>query len=365
MPVTAVTKYFFQSISPTQKPGTCLINMGQRICHPFFWSCENLALQVIHPKDDRLCSLFKRVVAALLFGTLGIVTLPGWIGGSCIKMGGTALSGKPFLYKPGLGQESWGQTISLLSFNVCMYESGFPMLLGGVMPASHRIDRLAALVHNSNAEMVVLQELSLGPSEQLIERIKHQYPHFYTNIGGPTAWIQHRMVGPELFIASKAPIVSEPRFVPYLQGKHKLGFFCLETPACWVINAHFPEDHLDAVLEQVVREINTLKKQTGKPCILAGDLNYHKKIPEKYFFDPKGDAPTCTTALSAKMFGLKEPEIHSELDDFILVDRVSHDTKKIEVQQITHIKLTNRENPWLALSDHDPLLAQIKIGRFV
>lgn len=357
MTIPAISKFASQPISPTQAVGVCLIDFGQWICQPFFWSCEKLAVEILHPQEDRIFPLFQQCVGVFLYTIFGSVTLPAWVVGSCLKMGGAALSGKPFMYKRGLGKESWGPTFSLLSFNACMYESGLPMLLGGVMPASYRIERLANMLQSMDPDFVAIQELSYGPSEQLIKHLKHKYPHFYTNIGNPLAWIQQKTIGPELFIASKAPLVSEPQFIPYSHGAHKLGFLCVETPTCWIINAHFPED--DRALLQVAQEIERLKAATGKPCILAGDLNYRKKIPKELFFDPKDDTPTCTNRLQAKMFGSKEPDPPTELDDFILVDRSSHDDKTLHVEKIELINLPDEDSPWKALSDHKPIFARI------
>ncbi|MBX7067605.1 MAG: endonuclease/exonuclease/phosphatase family protein [Parachlamydiales bacterium] len=319
--------------------GEGLIDFGQLLARPFFWSCEKLALEVIRPKDGRVFSVFKKYIAILLFALVGIFAMPGWLVGSTLKMAGAALSGRAFMYRQGEGDERWGEEFSVLSFNACMYESGFPVILGGVAPASQRIEQVANLIRESNAEVVVLQELSLGPSEALMEEIKKEYPHFYTNVGNPGAWIQHTMVGPELFIASKAPIVSEPRFVSYAEGSRKLGFFCLETPTCWIVNAHFPEENQEAVLVEVSQEIERLKAETGKPCVLAGDLNYRKTIPENLFHDAREFTPTCPR--------------DGEVDDFILVDRASFDEGMISVKEIGLIDCE--------LSDHVPILAKITI----
>ncbi len=317
--------------SPRQIAAGVLIDFGQIVCQPFFWACEQLALEVLLPKDDRMFAIFQRCIFAFLYAVMGTIFFTGWIFGSSIKMVGTALSGRPFIYQKGGGKEQWGKTFSLLSFNACMYESGFPMLLGGVMPASFRLERLIHLVQEKDPDILVLQEFSLGPSQVLMEALKEMYPHFYTNVGEPAAWMQHRTVGPELFIASKAPIISEPKFIPYEKGTHKMGFFCLETPTCWIVNAHFPEEDQEEVLRQVANEV----KKLNKPCVLAGDLNYRNKIPKSLFYDAKNGTG----------------------DDFVLVDRASFSKGKIGVATIEEIP--DPGTSWNALSDHLPIFAKI------
>ncbi len=348
----------YPALATKQQVGRHMIQFGEWVCHPFFWSTEKLALQLIHPKEDRLFPLFQRAMLTLLFATLGFSTLACWLLGNALKMCGAALLGGPFLHELGNAKEQWQNEISLLSFNVCMYDSALPMLLGGVMPASFRMSELAKLIQTSNPDLVVLQELSYGHSQELMKRLQNQYPHFYTNIGPPTAWIQHRAVGPELFIASKAPSVSPPQFIPYKHGVHKMGFFCLETPTCWILNAHFPEKQQEEVLKQVALESEKLRAKTGKPCILAGDLNYRKRVPNALFYDAGKDQPTCSTVLAPRMFGKKDPDPPAELDDFILVDQPSFQQGKIHVKEMRLLEQPHPHNPWKALSDHTPLLAK-------
>lgn len=330
-----------------QTVGWALIDVGQFISRPFYWSCEKLALQVIQPQNSKVFDVFRRAIGTLLFGTLGCVSLLGWLGGGALRMAGTCVAGVPYIYQKGEAKQKEKKNFSLLSFNACMYESGLPMLLGGVMPASHRVDRLAELIQKNQPDLVVLQELALGPSKDLMEKIKKEYAHFYTHVGNPGAWIQSKIVGPELFIASKVPIVSEPQFIPFRESKasHKLGFFCVETPTCWVINAHFPEEHQEACLKQIHEKCLEFKK----PCVLAGDLNYRKKIPEELFFDPKGEEPTCFDLLSGS----------SEIDDFIIADTQSWKAKKIGFEKQEIITTEHSSEAWKALSDHKPILAQI------
>lgn len=320
-------------MSLSQSGGECLIRFGQFVSTPFFFACEKLALAVLAPGDGRIFSVFARCIGAMLFTVFGVAALTGWLVGGCLKMAGAYLTGRPFMYVGGEGKEQWGDEFSLMTFNVCMYESGYPMILGGVMPARLRMDGVADLIKASRAEMVVLQELSLGPSEELIERLKGEYPHFYTNVGNPGAWLQHTLIGPELFIASKAPIVSEPRFVPYVCNEKKLGFFCLETPNCWIINAHFPEEDQEAIFEEVSREAARLKDETGKGSVLAGDLNYRKPIPESLFHDAREFTPTCG----------------DEVNDFVLVN------DGLGVREVSLVDCD--------LSDHKPILAKIQVGR--
>lgn len=363
--------------SLSESIGKKLIDFRQTITEPFYWVTENLAIDLFCSKD--LPS--KRSARIFFHSVLSLTLVPEWVIGNLLRTLGTYIMKKPYYYIAGEGREQeTNKRLSLLTFNVCMYESGLPMVFGGVMPARERVKKLAAFLEDADADVVLLQEMSLGAAKRLFSLLKEKYAHVYTNIGPAFAWIYS--IGPELMILSKAPLTEQPpEFVPYKAegSSYKLGFFCLETPLCWIINAHFPgKNYLSAsgqkeLLQEIVQKMKDLKAKTGKPCILAGDLNIRRTGQEDDDYTVSGlqemfydyytqkhteccaETSTCTNLLLPRLLGEEDPaDCHYEIDDYILVDMESWKEKKIGIETVELIQPDPAEfsHPKKALSDH-------------
>src|SRR5262249_29605445 len=149
--------------------------------------------------------------------------------------------------------------------NACMYWGGLPDHGGGLAPAHTRMDKLVAILEKENADFVALQEVSFGPGLALAERLKKNYRSIYTNIGAPAYHGKWYTAGPELFFASKKPIIGRPVFVPFERSSDKVGYFCVETEEAWILSAHFPDgqnemwEHRRALLDQVHTKMQELE----------------------------------------------------------------------------------------------------------
>jgi endonuclease/exonuclease/phosphatase family metal-dependent hydrolase len=305
------------------------------------------------------------------------ITALGFLLGGVIQMAGDLISDQPFIYIKGNAPESWNENKhTLFTLNVCMYWGLLPMLFGGVSPARNRLDPLERLIRAQNPDIVVLQEMSSSSGKRLAARLNDKYAHFFTHIGGSGTWINSGTIGAELFVASKAPIVSV-KFVPYedANAARKIGFFCIETPSSWVITAHFPDQTDETwqthrnLLTQIANTIDELKMTTGKPCVLLGDLNirrtgqpndeYAQSGISSYFYDPRteqypefsADNATCTNVLVPRMFGQPDPvENPYETDDYVLIDKGSKDLYHIDVEMGK--ETYDLDHPDQAMTDH-------------
>jgi hypothetical protein len=165
----------------------------------------------------------------------------------------------------------------------------------------------------------------------------------YTNIGASHFHTTICTSGPELFFASKVPVLGKPSFFPYKLHSDKAGYFCAETEVAWVLSAHFPDGQQDMwphrrlLLDQVHQKMQELERTTGKKAIFMGDLNVRRtgKEDDEYalsgirekFYDPalikypifNQDTATCTNTFLD--FRQKEGDSPYEIDDYILCSR--------------------------------------------
>lgn len=327
--------------------------------------------------------IFEMALMTALFPVIGLSLAAGFL----LQTLGEAISSQPYYYQRGCGKEKWDpNNFTFFDLNACAWWGGTPIAGGGVEPARVRIDALAEIVKRKDADFVALQEVSFGEGLKLIDALKDQYPHFYTNIGGlhaKQALFAQRLfnMGPELFIASKAPLISSPRFIPFLGlGANNIGFFCLETPSSWMINVHLPtegENSLETrlnILEQVHQTMRELE-ETGKPCFLMGDFNIHRtgeegdeyslfQLGEK-FYDPCTEkyseysekTATCTNRLLHHR-GINKGREAFEIDDYILMDKKWKGAFQIDIE--LGKETYDLEHPEKALSDHRYYFARVK-----
>ncbi len=350
----------------TTQIGQGLEFLGDTIKTPYYRGTEWFV------SDARVTGVVKKSFAFLFGAATSLLSIPFYVLGGLVEATGGLITQKPFHHIRGDASESWNERkFSIFDLNVCMYWGGLPIPFGGVDPARLRLPQLAKLIQEKDADIVALQELSFGEGRKLASLLKDKYAHFYTNIGGLQAKTTFYSAGTELFFASKAPIVSEPKYIPYPNPHgEKLGFFCIETPTCWFLTAHFPDgkkemwatrrELLDLVHSTAVR----LKKETGKSYCFTGDLNIRSDeytyagIGDK-FFDPgtkkypnfSEETSTCTNVLSALRTGKEAPKDDPfETDDYVLFDKGFEERYNVE---ITLGKETyDLAHPEEAISDH-------------
>jgi endonuclease/exonuclease/phosphatase family metal-dependent hydrolase len=214
-----------------------------------------------------------------------------------------------------------------LTFNVCMFPGILPVLFGGVRPAAQRMDALADFLKTQDADVLCLQEVDFDPAVQLIQKIQDHYRYFYYRIG------PHPFgMGSALFWASKVPLKSEPRFIPFniagMQGGIRRGFFVAELEDRYVITTHLDPDpgplpgrvRRDQI-QAIVNHCNGLQK----PVVLLGDLNIeaadHEALAllESHFanFDRNAEV-TCLDNVSEVVKNPGTPPKYTAVDYILL-----------------------------------------------
>ncbi len=307
-----------------------------------------------------------------------------------------------YVYKKGEGEEkSDFENHSLLTLNVDMLKGRLPSLYGGITaPTPERAKRLGEYVARENPDIFLSQEIPLESASFVYEALKGQFPHIWMGMG-----LQPGEQESGLFVASKYPITSEPKFIPfpndiqdsyvYPDEIHDLypvrildrGFFAVETQDFWVVDTHLepgsPEKggpYRKAQLAYLTEQMDQIAKD--KPYILVGDLNI-RRTGEKnddytnsglahLYYDfytlhhPEfGEATyTCTNLLEARANGVAEPtdpKERNEIDDYVLIrDGFQTRFKEFDVQLLRDTYDLSQD-PSKALTDHRAYKAIFKI----
>ncbi len=307
----------------------------------------------------------------------------------------SATTNQHYIYKSGLGEEKEEfDTNTFLTLNVCMFRGRMPALFGGVTaPVAERSERLAHFLKKESPDIFVAQEVPLESGAILFEDLKKQYPHFWIGIS-PNSGQQES----ELFVASKYPILGDPIFIAYpedMQRLYKLpvglqrlylkkmvkrGFFYLETEHFWMVTTHMePEDqkiccsYRARQLRFLTEKMDQVSASSGKPYILAGDLNIKRTaeaddeysttsgIPELFydFYTEKNPGfndmtHTCTNLMTFwvnKEPVPTDPRAQNEIDDYVLIRKHHKELfKNLDVHLLTNTY--DLSDPQEALSDH-------------
>ncbi len=362
---------------PTWDFGSKLQEFGLLLTQPMHWSSEYVTRVLVYPNepgkygnlDTKWAETARRVTTMALHILLSPLTLITYFLGGAIQAMGEIIASKPYYSIEGTPQPWSLDQTSLMTFNTCMYWGGLPYHGGGLPPAHERMDQLETLIRAKNPDILVLQEMSFGPGLDLAERIKDSYAHLYTNIGAPHYRTTFYTAGPELFVASKAPVISEPRFIPYKLDSDKIGYFCIETPTHWIINAHFPDgkEEMWEHRRELLAQIHETMRSFNKPSILMGDLNvrrtgepgdeYSKSGIKDLFYDPciqtfptfSEETATCTNEFLN--WRLKPGDPRFEIDDHILLDKDSLDRVSVELGTEAY-----------SISDHRYFFATVEKG---
>ncbi|MBI2743794.1 MAG: endonuclease/exonuclease/phosphatase family protein [Chlamydiales bacterium] len=304
-----------------------------------------------------------RVALTVLFAPL---TLALTFCGVALELVANCFKSSPCTYIKGESEgEAPKNKYRLLTLNACMFWGGLPIPFGGVRPASERVEQVADFLKYMNSDLVVMQEVSFGPARALIEKLKGDYAHFYTQIGPNTGRMESC-----LFLASKQPILREPIFVEFPdQNGIKRGFFCVETPKSWVITTHMeagnnPEMRR-AQLALITQKIPELKQLSNKPCFLLGDLNIHRTLDvgseylasglQENYFNPltqPEDHDTCTDLHTARVMGRERPVPSGQAVDYALVDERSLAEHPLNLSA----RLVNT----LDISDHYSIILEVE-----
>lgn len=367
------------------KIGNTLQNIGLLFSTPLHNSSEIVLRNLLTSLRYSASTLEKiqRAVAMLLNIALLPLTIALSLFGGLTEYIGSLIATRPYSYIPGNAPQlnRSNNILKAMTFNGCMFWGGLPIVFGGVSPARERLDKIAQLIKQLNPDILVMQEVSYGPSLDLYARLKDQFSHFFTRIG-PNPF----QLDSGLFIASNYPILSDPSFIPF--SKHTSfmrGIFCIETPLCWILTAHLktgePEKCRQKREEQfalVTKTIETLKQKSDKPCLLMGDLNiqrtgleydeyssldisrnYYDFYAEKY---PQlnSDNATHTDLLRTYMLGKESSNSPWDIDDYILLDTSSRQRVHLDIELIKNT--FSLDHPEKALSDHRALFVTAKFN---
>lgn len=290
----------------------------------------------------------------------------------------------------GLEKTSYEENI-LLTLNLDMLKGRLPKLYGGITaPVEVRAKRLAHYLQKHDPDLFLAQEVPLESARLVVPELKNQFAHLWFGMG-----VERGKKESGLFVASKYPLISEPRFIPFPDEMQRIyvypdelselypvrildrGFFALETPAAWVVTSHLePGDpttggpYRHEQLAFLTEKMDQIAK--GKPYILAGDLNIRRTAQPQDEYSQSGISDfyedfytehhpefdestyTCTNLLEAKANGYSiptNPTEQNEIDDYVLVRKNSQTPLNINVELLRDTYDVSQD-PSQALTDH-------------
>lgn len=303
-----------------------------------------------------------------------VVSMPG----IALRYIASSMQEEPFIYYKGEAQEIPLQSgeFSLLSWNICCVSGGYAISDGGVLPWTYRIDDVIKKIQAQKADVLCLYELfDADASFYLYEKLKHEYAHFYLNIGPRAVGVSSGM-----FVASKFPL-DNPEFVPFpkemLVGRTKnaeKGIFSFDVQnVARVFSTHLQHseecayptsEEIDARKNQMEMVIERVNKVKNKCAIVTGDLNLddqeyiHSKWSDPFqkgvtFIDQKtwGGDGFCAALMQKKSSG------PLNLDHTMILKGSAKSITTFLVDANFDGKIFKQD----ALSDHSGLLSHIVI----
>jgi endonuclease/exonuclease/phosphatase family metal-dependent hydrolase len=292
----------------------------------------------------------------------------------------------PFFYVKGGKKEKsffWRKKLTLLSWNVCLFNENLSMLFGGVLPWKDRIDRIVAKIQTVDPDILCLQEVfSPQAGKELVQKLSSQYAHFYMQIGARPAGFSLESLGISsgLFVASKYPL-NNVNFTPYTQEQtpafRGYGFFSADIYNKKKMLGHLIATHLQPGCEKEdmryraaqMASICASLQDVKSPVFLCGDFNIEKNSPEAEVFKNyeqshyKGLSWTCCE-LRSYWWKAKENvaefclmPLEKEWLDYFLGWNLATE-KNITMRTQVHI-VNDPQKPQEALSDHQMLETHI------
>lgn len=296
---------------------------------------------------------------------------------------------QPFIYTKGDKEEKTlpdDSKITLVSWNVCLFESNISMLFGGVLPWENRIERIMNKIQDLDPDILCLQEVfSSKAGLAIVENLKSKYAHFYYSMGpNPIGFSVDTLGIPGgLFVASKYPLKNE-NFTSFTKEQTPLyrtyGFFTANIYNKDKPIAHLVTTHLQPGYEEKDKEYRALQSKAilsnlqdiKIPTLLCGDLNIAKgSFEAQEIFKPyesssyQGIDWTCCelrdywwkAKQNVEQFSSLPPD-KEWLDYFLYLKNSSKIAPKFSTQIIVVNDLANPEN---ALSDHQLLFTTITL----
>ncbi|MCH9614637.1 MAG: hypothetical protein SP1CHLAM54_14000 [Chlamydiia bacterium] len=221
-------------------------------------------------------------IRAMTLDTFILISLLCTLGLTSIvcKFVANQLDGTGYEEARGLAEPTSGPVRSILSYNVCMFPGGLPLLMGGPEPAFDRFDELNSFIREQDPDLICLQELPAHTARPLVSLLQDHYPHFYFNGSTSSA-----LMDAGLFIASKKTPSGPVQFVEFTErkfGMHR-GFFIIPFDDKVVVTTHMEAGETatekairQAELSQINTHMNT--HYQGRPLVLCGDLNILRRV---------------------------------------------------------------------------------------
>ena len=254
----------------------------------FYWRMR--VTGILAPGKFVLVRTFGLIIA-MVFSS--IIAIPATLIGIVVRA--LAITFENHSFSQAIGKpmiKPWSNNLfTLLSWNVCGINAGYSITDGGVTPWRDRIDSIITKIKTLNPDVLVLQEVfDSSMAEQLMQNLRHDYAHFYFNIG-----VRPFGLPAGFFVASKFA-VSNPEFHSFppgcVIGRTKFmnkGFFVFqimdqENPRSTIVVTHpqqseecafptLPEQQArEKSMDTIVEYINS-KNYQQHDVILVGDLN--------------------------------------------------------------------------------------------
>lgn len=327
---------------------------------PFHYSTEKLVDVLCPiPYTGNYPNLIKiqKIFALALSILCTPVSVPLALAAGIIGSAADKISPNPFIYYKGNASEKVSSDLPFKAktLNICSLFGGLPQAFGGLPPAHKRIDKLCQLIGESDPDVLLLQEASFGPGRALYSKLKDKYAHFYTKIG--EIGLNPIALDSGLFIATKLPIISKPRFIPFPNMTwFKRGAFCIETEKLRIYATHLSPGAANTDAAQRKRELECIegdikKNSTEKTIIIGGDFNlfYTPLTKREYddlnisenFFDPyqrkygdldrSPDTATFVDVSSTRKNGEKVKLEFLERNDYFLIRQGSQNDLQYEI----------------------------------
>ena len=256
--------------------------------------------------------------------------------------------------------------------------------MGGLLPWEYRIDHIVNTLKEQNADIICLQELfSRKGAEQLCEKLKDSYAHFYINIGPIIYGFNKETAGipSGLFVASKYPL-SSPEFQPYNEKEtpkiRANGFFHAKImdqnkALAHIITTHLQSNSADEDLQYRHAQLQAIiHKDFGRlPVFVCGDLNiektsaeYQREILPNFIDCYRGCDWTCCelrdfwweAEQNAEQFNKLDLDLE-RIDYFLQLKNSICDSIRSAVSNV--LPVNNLLDPKKSLSDHQIMISQI------
>lgn len=371
--------------------GQALNRFALTLIQPIHYSTEHVmrCLTPIHPGENgnHQSVMMEIGIRGFVFlANLASFPLTGtwWCLGGIVDAIGDSIKSKPYSQLKGLPQEkiNTADTYTFFSLNACMFWGGLPIFFGGVRPARERMQDIADLIREKNADFLILQEVSYDPALALWDKINDLYPHGYTRIQ-PSSWLKIESC---LFIASKYRIIGKPRCIPLpITSNINRVLFYFETDPFWVLTTYLDPGIDEEAMELRKKQMDVIVKvvaelEKTKPCIILGDFNIkregkndgeYRALIQENFYDSNASIPfsqsnaTWTSLLSQYIWGKKDSkEDDFELLDYVLVNKESAHQMELDVELVQTFDLSTSQTKAKSISDHRGYFTRVLIKKW-